>query len=414
MTGGPDGGQMLPLALQGLRVVELGGGIAPAYCARMLADMGAETLRLEPPAGAADRRAGPFPNDMPDTERSGLSLYLNAGKQGATLEIALPSGRELLQRLLSGCDLLVHDVPPARAEAYALDFPALHVRHPRLVVAAISAFGASGPYRDFSGDDLTAFAMSGYAMTTTRGVADLRALPPRMGPFHSASFLAGVTAAGGALAALRRRDRSGTGGLVDVAVWEALVTALPQELAAELEGCQSRDRRAPDLLTRSLVFILPCRDGLIAVSPREEHLWRRLLELLGEPEWAAGERFRDQAARQAHWDELWELLAAYTRPRSKREITEAAQARRVPAFPLSTVRDLSDDPQLRARGFFAAVEHPVAGRIELPAAAYQFSRSPARPLRAAPLLGEHNAEVFCERLGLTPETLVGLRATGVI
>ena len=380
--------------LSDLRVVELGELVSAPYAAKLLADLGADVVKVEPPEGDPARRRGPFPGDAPDPEASGLFLYLNTNKRGVRLDLATPRGREALLRLAAGADLLVENLGPRRMELLGLDAAVLAAANPRLVVASISPFGQSGPYRDRAANDLVVFHMSGYGYHLGGAVEDPAREPPLKAAEAQADFVAGVNGALAALAALSARDRTGLGQRVDVAALEALVPFSFGEIArAVYEGARSGRRRAENPPTGT-VAVLPTADGHVAVSPREEHLWARWLEVMGSPPWAADERFRDRAARTANWAALEPLLAAWTRQRTKEEVFRAAQAVRVPAFPVNSIDGVFDWPQLDARGFFQEVEHPRAGRLRYPTAPYRFSAGGWELRRPAPLLGEHDSEVL--------------------
>lgn len=403
------------MLLAGVRVVELDGGPGVAFCARIFAGLGAEVLLVEPPGGSRLRRAGPFVGGAPDPETSGLFLYLHAGTRSLTLDPTTATGRRLLRRLLAGADVFLHGLRPSEAAALRLEPDALAGAFPRLVVTAITPFGLTGPRADDLGGDLTAFHGGGYGSITTRAVTDPARQPPLRGPGRQAEYLGGLAAVAGTLAALPVRDHTGCGGLVDLSLEDTIVTAIVSELRAYTDGKRTWDRRASDSLAGGVVIVLPCADGLIAVSPREEHQWQRWLDLMGRPAWADDPRYATRAGRAAHWREIEPLLAAFTRTRAKDGLAVEAQARRVAAFPVSTVADLLADPQLgpSGRAFFQEVVQPVAGPVRLPSAPYQFSATPWVD-RPAPLLGEANAEVYRSRLGLSGQRMAVLRAAEVL
>jgi crotonobetainyl-CoA:carnitine CoA-transferase CaiB-like acyl-CoA transferase len=380
--------------LSDLRVVELGEMVSAPYAAKLLADLGADVVKVELPEGDPARRRGPFPSDAPDPEASGLFLYLNTNKRGVRLDLATPRGREALLRLAAGADLLVENLGPRRMELLGLGAAVLAEANPRLVVASISPFGQSGPYRDHAANDLVVFHMSGYGYHLGGAVDDPAREPPLKAAEAQADFVAGVNGALAALAALFARDRTSLGQRVDVAALEALVPfSFGEVTRAVYEGASGSRRRAENPPTGT-VAVLPTADGHVAISPREEHLWARWLEVMGSPPWAADERFRDRAARTANWAALEPLLAAWTRERTKEEVFRAAQAVRVPAFPVNSIDGVFDWPQLAARGFFQEVEHPRAGRLRYPTAPYRFSAGGWELRRPAPLLGEHDSDVF--------------------
>jgi crotonobetainyl-CoA:carnitine CoA-transferase CaiB-like acyl-CoA transferase len=398
-----------------IRVVELGELVAGPYAAKLLADLGAEVVKVEPPGlGDPARRRGPFPGDGPDQEQSGLFLYMNTNKRGVTLDLERPRGRELLWRLLGWADVLVENLGPGRIEALGLGFDALARANPRLVVTSVSAFGQDGPYRDRAACDLVVFHMSGYGYHLGGPVEDPRAQPPLKAAEAQSEFVGGVNAALATLAALFSRDASGRGQHVDVSTLETMVPFSFGEIAGFVYDGRTGSRLRSDNPPSGVVAVLPTSDGHVAISPREEHLWARWLDVMGNPPWADDERFRDRAARTANWATLEPLLAEWTRQRTKDEVARAAQAVRVPAFPVNAIDGVFAWPQLAARGFFQAVEHPRAGRLPYPTAPYRFSDDGWELRRPAPLLGEHNDEVFGDLLGCPPAELAELRRLGLV
>jgi crotonobetainyl-CoA:carnitine CoA-transferase CaiB-like acyl-CoA transferase len=401
--------------LSHLKVVDLGELIAGPYAAKMLADLGADVVKVEPPgAGDLARRRGPFPGDLPDPEKSGLFLYTNTNKRGITLDVAAPSGREVLDRLLGWTDVLVENLGPTRIDALGLGFDAVSKVNPRLVMTSVSAFGQTGPYRDRAASDLVAFHMSGYGYHLGGPVDDPNTRAPLKAAEAQADFVAGVNGALATMAALFARDANGRGQHVDVSTLEAMVPFSFGEIARAIYEGRSGNRLKKDNPPNGVVAVLPTSDGHVAISPREEHLWARWLDVMGNPAWAGDARFKDRAARTANWAELEPLLAEWTRQRTKDEIARAAQAVRVPAFPVNAMDGVFASPQLAARGFFQEVEHPRAGRLPYATAPYRFSGNGWELRRPAPLLGEHNDEVLCGLLGYAREELAALGRMGVV
>ena len=382
--------------LSGVRVLEVGGQVSAAYCGKILALLGAEVIKVEPPAGDATRLAGPFPGDLPHPEKSGLFLALNLNKLGITLVPALPDDRRRLRTLTRSAAVVVVDGadPESGGEA-------LRRENPGLVVTAISPFGSWGPYAGFKASDLVLFHMSGQAPGMLGPVADGDAQPPIRAGGHQAEFVTGLAAATATLMALFRRRQTGQGARVDVSGFEAMATQLISSLAnCAFDQPPPARVAAPGAasgVARPVVSvggILPCRDGYVAISPREDAQWAHWVDLMGNPAWADEERFRTREGRERHFAELWELVGQWTRRHGKHDIARRGQEQRIPCFPVNTVRDLFNDAHLRCRGFFREIEHPVAGRLSYPGAAYRLSHMTlpvaARP---APLLGEHNESI---------------------
>jgi crotonobetainyl-CoA:carnitine CoA-transferase CaiB-like acyl-CoA transferase len=398
-----------------LKVVEIGGFFSAAYCAKLLADLGADVLKVEPPGvGDEARRRGPFPHDQPHPERSGLFLYLNTNKRGITLDLATATGPEILGKLLDWADVLVENLGPGRTVVLGLDPASLAAAHPRLIVTSISPFGQTGPKRFDRGSDLVSFHSSGYAMVIGGPVDEPNQVSPLKGAEQQADFVAGINAAFATLAGVFARKRQGQGQRVDVSVQEAMIPFVFGEIGRYTFDGQAPTRRVADNPATGVVAVFPTRDGYVAISPREDHLWARWLEVMGNPAWSQDERFRDRAARARNWAALEPLIAEWTRQHGKDEIFRAAQAARVPAFPVSTVENVFASPQLAARGFFQEIPHPVAGSYRFPTAPYHFSQLGWQLRRPAPLLGEHNDEILGGLLGYPPAEIVAFRQAAII
>ena len=390
---------MLAGLMSDVRVLELGGQISASCCGRILALLGAEVIKVEPPEGDAARRAGPFPGDLPHPEKSALFLALNLNKFGITLDLSLPEDRRRLAKLTHTAGVVV-----GHAAGFGTDCRTLRRENPGLIVTSISPFGSWGPYADFRASDLVLFHMSGQASGMLGPTADCDALPPIRAGGHQAEFVTGLAAATATLMALFRRRQTGEGCHIEVSGFEAMVT----QLISALANCAFDQPPPPRVVTSTgdaeapapvvaVGGVLPCRDGYVAISPREDAQWARWVELMGHPAWADEERFRTRDGRERHFPEMWELVGQWTRLHGKHDIARRSQEQRIPCFPVNTVRDLFDDAHLKFRRFFREIEHPVAGRLSYPGVPYRFSRL-TLPLtaRPAPLLGEHNG-VFVDR-----------------
>jgi crotonobetainyl-CoA:carnitine CoA-transferase CaiB-like acyl-CoA transferase len=396
-----------------VRVLEHAQMVSGPHCAKLLADLGAEVVKIEPPrTGDRARSVGPFPEGVPHPERSGLFLYLNANKRGVTLDPATVAGRRLLGSLVEWCDVLIEGPPGVRLGDVGLGYEALAARRPELVMVSITPFGSTGPYRDYTSSELVTFHASGLGYVTPRGATDPAKAPLKAGG-RLAEFFAGLNGAVAAMAALIARRRTGRGQHVDVSKQECLLPMLRRDVAAYTsEGeVASRLMRSWKIAPNDIV---PCRDGHVFIAAVEEAQWQRLVELMGTPAWAADSRFRDRLGRAANWESLKPLIEGWTRQRTKAEICRAAQASRVPISPVSTAADILASPHLAAREFFVEIEHPDAGSRPYPGAPYRFSATPWRVRRRAPRLGEHNDEVYGEWLGRSADELATLGCAGVI
>lgn len=401
-----------PGLLKDVTIVELGRNISGPYCAKLLADLGATVLKVEPLDGEPARFHGPFPNGEPNAERSGLFLYLNTNKLGMTLNAGLLEGRTLLLSLLEKSDVFVHNFQPAEAAALGLTYASLAETFPRLVVTAITPYGQTGPYADYAATDLTTAALGG--VNAGIGQPDR---PPLFLPYGQSGYQAGVVGAIGTLTALLSRIKTGRGQLVDVAeadVWATIHTGVG--IVGYIFSGRLRKRAGHRLVGIPYPHtVLPCKDGYVILQASEARQWKRFLEMIGNPEWAGNPRYQDRLANnEIYADELDALLSPWLMDHTRDEIFSLCRQYQIPGAPLKTIDEVACDPQLTHRCYFVEMDHPAAGRLRYPGSAYVFSNSDGRPWRPAPTLGEHDSEVLSQRLGLSQAQLASLRNLGVI
>ena len=400
---------------EGLRVLDLGQRVSGPFCAKMFADLGAQVVKVEPPAGDPARSMGPFPDDLPHPEKSGIFLALNTNKLGITLNLEMAEGRALLLRLAENADLVIENFPPRYLPGLGLDFATFQSSNPDLILTSVTPFGQCGPWADFQANNLLISNLSGFSRGHPGPVDDLESQPPLQLAAHQSDFIAGLTAAAATVTALNRRDQSGGGCHVDVSEMEVL-SLLPQTGLTEYsQGKPPKGRHKSVAGIESLRAILPCRDGYVSISPRQEDQWERFVEMMGNPEWAQDVKFATRASRVENWSELEPLLAQWTLRQAKEDVYRQAQALHIPSFPLNNVPDLLGSPQFQAREFFMESSHPVAGALTYPGWPFQLASGKRVELRAAPLLGQHNQAILGEPgLGITPVQLQLLRAQEVI
>lgn len=402
---------MAERALEGVRILECGHLVSAAYATKLMADMGAEVIKIEDPGrGDLARQRGPYPGNTPHPEKSGLFLYLNTNKQGVTLDLRQAAGQDIFHRLLKNADALIHNYHPTAMASRGLDYATLEKVNPRLVMTSIAPFGLSGPHKDYQATDLTLWSAGGIAWLNGGGPGT-DDMPPLKAFGQQAGFQAGVNAGIATLGALFSRLSTGEGQHVEVSVQECLLSIL--ELTFEfypyMGVIASRLGQKP---IQPLDF-LECRDGWIFLCCVEEHQWKNFLDLMGNPEWAGEEIFADRIRRGANWDALKPLLQEWIQDQSVMELYDKAQARRVPIAPVSTMGDLFANEHLKARGFFATITHPATGPLQYPGALYKFSESLWEIRRPAPLLGQHNDEVY-GLLGLSRTEIEQLKSQGTI
>lgn len=396
--------------LAGLRVLEVGSMVSAPYCGKLLADAGARVVKLEPPAvGDSARGYGPWPGDIPHPERSGLFLYLNSGKEGITANLETPTGRGILRRLAAASDVVVHNAPPADMERLGLDYDALADDNPGLVMASLSPWGLSGPWRDYKAYDINLAAAGGIA----EGLGEADREPLTFGT-PQVGYFAGMAAASAIVMALLGRDTYG-GQHIDIAEAETMAGLYngPEALMAVYEWRVTRrtGRHALDFPYPNC--ILRCKDGHIFVGAPEGRQWGRLLEAMGSPEWSKEPRFRNRTTmNNLYADEVDGYLEAWLADYTKAELLAMALEHRIPLAPVRTYEEVRNDPSLA--DLFVDSERDDTGPIAGPGPPYRLAGSDAAPPAPAPTLGQHNRAIYGDELGYSPQELVKLYQTGII
>jgi len=378
-------------AFGAIKIIEHGQGISAAFATKLLADLGADVIKVEPPDGDLTRRRGPFPDNRPDPEKSGLFTYLNVNKRGVTADLTGPGGRELFTRLLQDADILIHNVAPAFRAGRDLESMALSAQYPRLVIAAISIFGETGPYMNYRGYELTAANASGWAFVSP-GASPFEDLPPLRCFGDQCDFQAGVHTAMVALAAYLHRLKSGKGQSIDISEREVVTGLIENNLVHYTYAGRVASRLGNRVI--GPWFIADCSDGRIFVIAVEEDQWQRLVQLMGNPEWASDELFRDRLSRAQNSDALKALMSEWIASWKVQDLYRAAQQNRIPFAPINTMHSLHESEHLRERQFFVELEQPGIGRLRLPGMPSRYGNSCWAIRRPAPRLGEHNREVF--------------------
>ena len=406
---------MADSALSGLRVIELADFVSGPYCCKLMADMGAEVIKIEPPGGDSARRYGPFPQDVPHPEKSLLFAYLNTSKKGMTLDVRVPLGKKVFKQLVSEADILVENNPAALMEELGLDYASLRSLNPKLIVTSITPFGHTGPYRDYKGNDLTAMHSGGVGYATPGGVEDWENHPPMKAPGHSGDFLAALTAASGTMMALAIRDFSGAGQHVDISEQQSLAVIMRGDVMSHYYQGQTPSRIAG--MSRMVASRSPlrCKDGYISLQVFLDHFWANLRTVMGHPDWAQLDLFQDARSRMDNLDALIPLMEEWTMQYTKDELYQLLQVENhIPCLPVNTVADLFTNEHYRERGLFVDMEHPAIGAFKGVGAPYRYTESPWNIYSPAPLLGQHNQEIICEILGYSREDLVTMKQLGVM
>jgi crotonobetainyl-CoA:carnitine CoA-transferase CaiB-like acyl-CoA transferase len=374
-----------------LRIVECGQGISAAFATKLLADLGADVIKVEPPQGDLTRRRGPFPENTQASEKSGLFTYLNVNKRGVVADLTEPRGREMFRRLLERAGVLIHNVSPAERGSQGVQSEALSKEHPRLIIAAISIFGETGAFANYRGYDLTAANASGWAFVSP-GASPYADLPPLRCFGDQCDFQAGVHTAMIALAAYLHRRKSGNGQSIEISEREVVTSLIENNLPHYTYAGRVASRLGNRVI--GPWFIADCSDGQIFVIAVEEDQWRRLVELMGNPEWAHEQLFKDRLSRAQNNDALKVLMSDWLASWKVQDLYRAAQEHRIPFAPINTMQSLFASEHLRQRHFFTEFEQPGIGRLRLPGMPSRYSNSCWAIRRPAPRLGEHNREVF--------------------
>ena len=395
--------------LAGLRVLDLADEKA-CFCSKLLADMGAEVIKVERPGGDASRWIGPFWGNMAHPEKSLSFWYNNTSKLGITLCLESKEGQGIFLRLASKADVVVETFPPGYLRKIGLNYEVLSEKNPRLILASVTGFGQTEPYREYKSCDVVASAVGGQMYVC--GLSDYSPLKPYgQQSFYAASLFAAV----GILVALRERNCSGRGQHIDISLQEAVAATLEHVIVRHFYEKIVPNRQGNLHWTNS-ACLLPCKDGYILITFGRE--WETLVDLLDSEAMAAdlkGEKWREEDYRRQHVDHVVEVLTRWTRTHTTVELFELGQLMRFPWAPVSSPKDVFNSPQLRARNFFIPVDHPEASAsFVYPGTPGKFSGSSWNIWRRAPLIGEHNTQVYGGELGFSPDELTRLSSTDVI
>ena len=397
---------MVQGALGSVRVLDLSGDIAGSFCARLLGDYGADVIKVEPPGGASLRRMGPFFEDDPHPEKSLLFFVHNLNKRGVTLDVEQEAGRLAFNELVRQADVVVETFKPGYMASLGLGYEHLESLNPGVVLTSITPFGQSGPYSRYEGEEIVSYAMG--AIMSISGTRDRE--PLKHGGFQ-AQYEGGLNGAAATSMALLAQQVSGEGQHVDVSITECVSSTMManQTLYSFTGAIQAR--RPPK--GNDYGHPMACADGWIINQTGGGASWEDIAEFYGRP-LLLEERFRDRRSREALGEEFDAILVDAIEDRGKWEMFERASDMRMLFGLVQTPEELLRCPQLESRGFYREVEHPVMGKLKAPAVLFGYSLTPYELRGPAPLLGQHNVEVYCERLGYSRSDLVRLRQNGVI
>ena len=395
-----------------IKVVELCDFVAGPYCGKLLADFGADVIKIERPGRGDDaRHIGPFKDDVPNPEASGTFLYLNTNKRSVTLDIETKDGQAILRALLSDADVLIEDTMPGELETRGLGYADLHALNPKLVVTSITPFGQVGPYKNYKAHHLNLYHASGQGYLLPMWAINLD-VPPCQGPGYLGLYDGGMAGATATLAALFWRDAGGTGQHIDVSIQHAMMTLERSQLRRYIDDGVSPNRTGKGRLLESL---LECKDGEFAVVIlSSQQQWEGLWRAMGKPEWGVQPPFDTQKGRSENYAELRVRLGDWAKTVTQDELFHRVQGEGSAAAPILTAEGIFKLQQFRARGHFVTVAHPVAGALEYVAQPARLTNVALPSTRPAPLLGQHTEEVLAGLFENGPARLARLPQLGII
>ena len=391
-------------ALEGIRVLDFTRVLAGPFCTMMLADLGAEVIKVERPgAGDDSRHFGPFVG-----EESAYFMSINRNKKSITLNLKDPAAVEIVKRMIPKMDVVVENFRPGVMEKLGLGYEVLKELNPGLVYASSSGFGHTGPYSQLPAYDLILQGMGGIMSITGPDEEH----PTKVGS-SIADIFAGTFCAIGILAALRHRDRTGEGQEVDVSMLDSQV--------AILENAVSRyfvTGKPPVPIGNRHPSIAPfatfhTTDGFINIAVGNDAIWKRFCELVGRPELVEDSRFSTNGARNDNWQELEPILQEIMSKDSTEGWIDRLRKAAVPCGPINNIEQVVNDPQVRHRQMIVEVEHPVAGKFKMPGCPLKLSATPAEEFSPAPVLGADLESVLSEYAGLSAEEIEDLKKRGV-
>ena len=393
--------------LEGIRVLDFSRFAAGPYCGTLLADMGAEVIRIENPGGSEDRKLGPF---APNGESLPFSLVLPRNKKGITLKLRTDKGKEILKELVQRSDVVLHNFTSGSEEASILDYESLRGINPKVILVSVTGFGATGPFSQQPCFDSVAQALSG-AMSYT-GFPDN---PPTRAAVAYVDFGTAVHAALGTVLALYHRMRTGEGQMVDLALMDvatSFVTAV-----GVVADYKILNYIRPQIGNHSFYNFSDCfqaKDGWLMISVIGNSIWRRFLKAIGREDLKDDPRFEDDMARFQNRQVIQTIVSQWMKARTVAEAIKQLDEARVPCSKVNNIAEMTDDPRVKARDMLVDLEYPEVGKVPVPGVTIKMSRTPGKIERPAPRVGEHNEEIYCDLLGFSSEKLSQLKADGIV
>ncbi|MEN5159144.1 CaiB/BaiF CoA transferase family protein [Achromobacter spanius] len=404
-------------ALEGVKVLDLSRVFSGPWAAQMLADFGAEVIKVERPGRGDDVRHQGYP--MPDRDgkpsrETSSFVAMNRGKKSVTLDISRPEGQALVRQLAQKADIVIENFKAGDLKRYGLDYASLSEVNPRLVYCSITGFGQTGPYSHLPGYDPIFQSMSGLMSVTGMPDGEPGAGPVKAG-YSVSDLTAGFYAVAAILAALRHRDQiSGVGQHIDLALLDAQIAAISHIGMNYLASGQLPARMGSASQITAPFRAFTCRDGHLMVAVGNDSQFRSFCHVIGLPDLAADPRFDTNPRRAAAQADLSRLIEPAMLARTVAEWNQALAAANVPCGPIYTMDQVFEDPQVRHREVLGSVTHPALGRMPVVRNPIHFSGTPIAPGLPPPMLGEHTADVLRAELGLTDAAIAQLQAEGIV
>jgi crotonobetainyl-CoA:carnitine CoA-transferase CaiB-like acyl-CoA transferase len=409
----------MPGPLSHLTVLDLSRVLAGPWCTQLLADLGAEVIKIEKPGSGDDTRSWgpPFLKDRAGNDTAEAAYYLscNRGKQSVAIDFTQTEGRDLVRSLARGADIVVENFKVGGLARYGLDYASLATLNPRIVYCSITGFGQTGPYAERAGYDFIIQGMGGF-MSVTGERDDRPGGGPQKAGIAIADLMTGMYACTAILAAIAHRDAGDgrAGQHIDVALFDTQVAMMAvMNMNYLVSGIvPGRAGNAHQNIVPYQVF--PCADGHLILAVGNDAQFARFCEVAGKPEWAADSPYAVNAERVRRRDELVPMIEAVVRTRTQRDWLDALEAVGVPCGPINRLDQVFADPQVEARSMRIDLPHPLSGSVPQVANPLRFSQTALAYTQSPPLLGEHTAPVLRTRLGLSEAALAELAARGVI
>jgi crotonobetainyl-CoA:carnitine CoA-transferase CaiB-like acyl-CoA transferase len=402
MTDAMEATTLLP----GYRVLDLSSSMG-AFCGKLLRDLGMDVVKVEPPAGDSTRREPPFANGHDHPEGSLRFAYLNAGKRSITLDIAKENGRKILLDLVARSDIVLEDFEPGYLSMHDLSYEVLLERQNQLILVSLTGFGQDGPYAQFKTSDIVGNAMGGLLY-----ISGDPQMTPCNPPETQSYYYASLFGSYGAMLALWQRETRGIGAWIDASIQASM--ALHEHVAFNYSAEGRVMKRAGSQHQHNApANLFECKNGWIALFVTQNH-WPMLLKVweghdpaLDDPKWI------NSNLRRQHADYINGQVTSFTLRFLKEDLAELMQKNGIPGLPVNSPSDFMKDPHIQARGFFAEVTHPILGTFAQPGNPFMIDGQRGAPM-PAPLLGQHNHEIYCGEIGLSTSELAALAAQGIV